>query len=162
MVKKTKDIMEPKDPDPVVDSRITEITTAYAALGDNQYDIQEMFGAPPVVEKKEPGTVQDHLAQNPHFLPSEEPVYFRFNEDMYVAEVAKYIENTYRQHYVGKSGIQSFDAIMAAGHGLGFCVADIIKYAMRFGKKDGYNRKDVLKIIHYGILLLHVMDSEQD
>ena len=39
-------------------------------------------------------------------------------------------------------------------HGEGFCIGNIIKYAQRYGKKDGYNEKDLLKIVHYAIILL--------
>ena len=35
-----------------------------------------------------------------------------------------------------------------------------MKYAQRYGKKNGYNRDDILKIIHYAIMLLHVHDSQ--
>ena len=38
-----------------------------------------------------------------------------------------------------------------------FCQANAIKYLARFGKKDGRNRKDLLKDVHYIVLL---MDSE--
>ena len=31
---------------------------------------------------------------------------------------------------------------------------------MRYGKKDGYNKKDLLKIIHYTILLWHFTQDE--
>lgn len=34
-----------------------------------------------------------------------------------------------------------------------------MKYAQRYGKKDGFNRKDILKIIHYAVMLLHVHDN---
>ena len=34
-----------------------------------------------------------------------------------------------------------------------------MKYAQRFGKKDGKNRKDLLKVIHYGIMALHNLDN---
>ena len=32
---------------------------------------------------------------------------------------------------------------------------------MRYGKKDGYNKKDLLKIIHYTILLWHFTQDEE-
>ena len=35
------------------------------------------------------------------------------------------------------------------------CQGTAIKYLMRFGKKDGKNKKDLLKAIHYIILLMH-------
>jgi len=40
-----------------------------------------------------------------------------------------------------------------------FCQANAIKYLCRYGKKDGKNRKDLLKAIHYIVLLL---DSENN
>jgi hypothetical protein len=48
---------------------------------------------------------------------------------------------------------------MDSGHGEGFCIGNIMKYAQRFGKKDGKNRKDLLKVIHYGIMALHNLDN---
>ena len=43
---------------------------------------------------------------------------------------------------------------------MGFTIGDIIKYASRYGKKDGRNRADLLKILHYSILALYVHDKE--
>ena len=41
-----------------------------------------------------------------------------------------------------------------------------MKYAQRYGKKNGYNKRDLLKVIHYGIIALHNHDimekSEND
>ena len=36
-----------------------------------------------------------------------------------------------------------------------FCQANAIKYLSRYGRKSGYNRKDLLKALHYVILLLN-------
>ena len=46
-----------------------------------------------------------------------------------------------------------------AGHGTGFCMGNIMKYAKRYGNKEGRNRKDLLKILHYGIIMLHIHDE---
>jgi hypothetical protein len=35
-----------------------------------------------------------------------------------------------------------------------------MKYAMRFGKKDGKNPKDLFKIIHYAIIAYYVMNKK--
>jgi hypothetical protein len=37
----------------------------------------------------------------------------------------------------------------------GFCQANILKYGSRYGNKDGRNTKDLMKVIHYAMLLLH-------
>lgn len=49
---------------------------------------------------------------------------------------------------------QSTEFIFDSGHGEGFCIGNIIKYAQRYGKKQGKNTDDLLKILHYAIMLL--------
>ena len=41
-----------------------------------------------------------------------------------------------------------------------FCQANAIKYLARYGKKNGKNRKDLLKAVHYVILLMSSEDEE--
>ena len=41
---------------------------------------------------------------------------------------------------------------------MGFSLGNILKYAQRYGKKNGHNRDDLLKLWHYGIIALHVHD----
>lgn len=89
---------------------------------------------------------------------SEKEIPYSYNEVEYVQEVMDYIRNTYTGHYAGK--VQALDNIYDAGHGTGFNVGSILKYAKRYGKKKGYNRDDIMKIIHYGILQLYIHDSE--
>ena len=36
-----------------------------------------------------------------------------------------------------------------------------MKYAQRYGKKDGYNRKDLLKVLHYALIELYVHDLHE-
>jgi len=38
----------------------------------------------------------------------------------------------------------------------GFCIGNIMKYAQGYGKKGGKNRRDLLKVIHCGIIALHI------
>lgn len=85
---------------------------------------------------------------------------FKYNEDRYVKELTDYIANTYKGHYVGSNNIQALDLIFAAGHGHGFCTGNILKYAPRYGKKKGFNRDDLMKTLHYALLMLHVHDTE--
>ncbi len=85
---------------------------------------------------------------------------FKYEEDRLLQEVKDYIQGTYSAHYAGADGIQAFDLVKASGHGEGFLVGNIIKYASRYGKKGGHNRKDLIKIIHYAVMLLHVHGGE--
>ena len=84
----------------------------------------------------------------------------KYNELNYLDEINKYINSTYGEHYVEEDGAQAMDLIVGCGSGEGFCRGNIIKYAARFGKKNGRNRVDILKIIHYCLFWLYVFDKE--
>ena len=81
-----------------------------------------------------------------------------FDEDKYLKEIKDAIDSTYNAHYA-QNKVQSTEFINDAGHGEGFCIGNIIKYAQRYGKKRGYNRDDLTKIIHYAIIMLHLHDN---
>ncbi len=85
---------------------------------------------------------------------------FKFNEDAILQMVQNHIIQTYHAHY-SMEKIQSTEFIVDAGHGEGFCIGNIMKYAQRYGKKDGYNRKDLQKVLHYALIALSVHDSNQ-
>ena len=86
---------------------------------------------------------------------------YKFNEKEILEEIQKYVDSTYEQHYaIGK--IQSTEFIVDNGHGLGFTIGNILKYAQRYGKKDGFNRKDLFKVIHYAIIALSIHKGENE
>ena len=84
----------------------------------------------------------------------------KYNEDKLLKEIGEYIANTYGEHYsTTKEGMQVQDMLRHLDIDKDFCQANAIKYLCRYGKKDGKNRKDLLKAIHYIVLLL---DSESN
>ena len=87
---------------------------------------------------------------------------YKFSEDKYLQELREYIDSTYQGHY-STNKFQSTEVIIARGHGTGFCMGNVDKYANRYGKKGTREdaRKDLLKVIHYALLQLHVHDSEE-
>ena len=83
---------------------------------------------------------------------------YKFNEDEVLKKLELYIDKTYDQHY-GTDKIQATEFIIDSGYGEGFCIGNIIKYAKRYGKKAGKNELDLLKIMHYTIILLGSKDE---
>ena len=83
-----------------------------------------------------------------------------FNEEKILEEIKNGIDETYSSHYA-QNKVQSTEFIADAGHGEGFCIGNIIKYAQRYGKKNGYNREDLKKIIHYAIIMLCLHDNKE-
>ena len=82
---------------------------------------------------------------------------YKYNEGELIEEFKKYIDATYGEHY-SLNKYQATEFIIDAGHGDGFCIGNVMKYAQRYGKKDGYNRKDLLKVLHYALIELYVHD----
>ena len=83
----------------------------------------------------------------------------KYNEDALLAELRDYISRTYGQHYsAGNDSIQTLDLIEACGDAEAFCRSNILKYASRYDKK-GTARRDIIKILHYALLLLHFNDK---
>ena len=81
----------------------------------------------------------------------------KYSEDEILTEISEYISNTYKGHY-SVGNVQTLDLIDSVGDAEAFCRSNVLKYASRYDRK-GSARKDIIKIIHYGMLLLHFNDK---
>lgn len=84
---------------------------------------------------------------------------YKYNEKQLLQELSAYIDATYGEHY-SQNKFQTTEFIIDNGHGVGFTAGNVIKYTQRYGKKEGRNRKDILKVLHYALIMLHVHDLE--
>lgn len=84
---------------------------------------------------------------------------WKYSEEKILKEIEDYVTGTYKGHYCGHdndySDIQTIDLMAAKGLAAHFCQANILKYGSRYGEKDGRNKRDLMKVIHYAMLLLH-------
>ena len=84
---------------------------------------------------------------------------YKYHEKEIFEDLETYISSTYNGHYTGTSheyrNVQTLDLMAAQDIASGFCQANILKYGSRYGSKDGKNKKDLMKVIHYAMLLLH-------
>ena len=87
---------------------------------------------------------------------------FKYNEDVTLKEVEEYVKSTYQSHYANDNKTQTLDLINSIGDAESFSKANAIKYLSRFGKKDGKSKFDILKAIHYCILLYHFSGLHND
>jgi len=82
--------------------------------------------------------------------------FWKYEEDLTLKEIRDYLSRTYQAHYTSKeSKTQTLDLIESIGDAEPFCRSNAIKYLSRFGKKNGKSKQDILKAIHYCILLYH-------
>ena len=114
-------------------------------LSDNDDQIAHHIGLNTEVEKQG----EEKLMAN----------YFKYHEDEILKDIEEYVSGTYRGHYTGDTheyrNVQTIDLMAARSLASGFCQSNILKYGSRYGSKDGKNKKDLLKVIHYAMLLLH-------
>ena len=94
-------------------------------------------------------------------LPAKHLIDYKYNEGELVKQIQSYIDATYDQHY-SRNKFQATEFIIDAGHGTGFNIGNMMKYTQRYGRKGDPKewRKDLMKVIHYAIMQLHVHDTE--
>ena len=86
----------------------------------------------------------------------------KYREDEILLSIVKYIEDTYNQHYsTTEDGFQVLDIFSNMNIDKDFCQANAIKYLMRYGKKQGKNQQDLIKAIHYIVLLISSEDKDK-
>ena len=89
----------------------------------------------------------------PQNTPQVNEISFKYNEGQILDELFNYIKKTYGGHY--GDNVQAQDLIISSGHAEGFYIGNIIKYASRYGKKNGHSKDDLMKVLHYAILALN-------
>tara|TARA_B100001057_G_scaffold285774_1_gene285989 strand:+ start:510 stop:788 length:279 start_codon:yes stop_codon:yes gene_type:complete len=86
----------------------------------------------------------------------------KYNEDQIMTNINNYIRSTYDEHYsVDKSGFQVQDMLRHLDIDKDFCQSNAIKYLCRYGKKNGKNKVDLYKAVHYIVLLLDSEDTKK-
>jgi len=81
---------------------------------------------------------------------------YKYKEDQIIADFHAYIDKTYGQHYMTEEqNIECFDVWLALGDPTPTFRNTAIKYLWRYGKKHGTNKQDLLKVLHYVIMMLY-------
>lgn len=84
---------------------------------------------------------------------------YKYNEMTNINKFCQYLDGTYGQHYVGNGEIQTVDFWESLGSLETTARDTAIKYLARYGKKNGRNEKDLLKAMHYIILMMYAADK---
>ena len=121
---------------------------------------KERFTEPPAMQHE--GFHEESEASKEWYEPLDKKIYpdYKFNEGNLINEFKEYVDATYNSHY-SQNGFQSTEIIVERGHGTGFCMGNIDKYSNRYGKKGNKieQRKDLVKIMHYALIQLHIHDN---
>ena len=103
------------------------------------------------------GQYQDNMDED--FYEPKRNHQYKYHEEEILKDIEEYVSRTYSGHYTGTKHqfrkVQTIDLMAARDIAAQFCQANILKYGSRYGSKDGKNQKDLMKVIHYAMLLLH-------
>lgn len=99
----------------------------------------------------------------PQEIPGVQVSSMRYGEDLFLQQALDYIKGTYGEHYANPEaqGFQLFDLWDSQGSLLTTARDTAQKYLTRFGKKKGFNKKDLFKAIHYIILMNYANRNNQ-
>ena len=122
-------------------------------MNNNQWTISCVDPQEGTIRVEKKSTMSEDIIKQSPSTP------WKYNEEEIVKELLEYIRGTYNQHYsAGDQKIQTLDLIEACGDGEAFCRSNILKYASRYDKK-GSARRDIMKILHYAVLLMNYNDK---
>ena len=86
----------------------------------------------------------------------------KYGEDKGIADLKDYVSSTYQGHYTNdNSDVQTLDLIHSVGDAESFCRSNAIKYLSRYDKK-GQAKRDILKAMHYCLLLYYFSGNTND
>ena len=80
---------------------------------------------------------------------------YKYGESQIIDDIKTYIDSTYTGHYTTDTDIQALDAWIALGDATSSFRDTAIKYLWRYGKKNGNNKQDLMKVLHYTMLMLY-------
>ena len=86
----------------------------------------------------------------------------KYGEDKGIADLKDYVSSTYQGHYTNdNSDVQTLDLIHSVGDAESFCRSNALKYLSRYDKK-GQAKRDILKAMHYCLLLYYFSGQTND
>ena len=135
--------------------------TTYAGYAGTQYDDPKYyaynFGDDPYP------TVSAYPSyKNTKPLPNLKYKSQKYGEDKGIADLKDYVSSTYQGHYTNEnSDVQTLDLIHSVGDAESFCRSNALKYLSRYDKK-GTAKRDILKAMHYCLLLYYFSGHAND
>ncbi len=86
----------------------------------------------------------------------------KYQEDKGIKDLKDYVSSTYQGHYTNdNSDVQTLDLIHSVGDAESFCRSNALKYLSRYDKK-GQAKRDILKAMHYCLLLYYFSGNTND
>lgn len=90
------------------------------------------------------------------YIKGDENISYKYAEDQIISDFKAYIDKTYSEHYkTEQQNIECFDAWIALDDATPTFRNTALKYLWRYGKKNGSNKNDLMKALHYTLMCLY-------
>ena len=87
----------------------------------------------------------------------DEMIEYKYAENQIISDFHDYIDKTYEEHYkTNMKSVECFDAWIALGNSTDTFRNTALKYLWRYGKKNGNDKADLMKALHYTLMCLYV------
>lgn len=114
-----------------------------------------------IIGKAEP--LKFDLSSDIYLFDKTDNISYKYAEDKILADLKKHLDGTYSEHYMTEDkAIECFDAWIALGDSTPTFRNTALKYLWRYGKKNGNNKKDLMKALHYIFMCLYVDHYKKD
>jgi hypothetical protein len=112
-----------------------------------------------IVNATFPNYGTSYVQETPSVLISQgmhsQNIEYKYAEDRIIYDFHTYIDKTYGQHYQTENNVQCFDAWISLDDATPTFRNTALKYLWRYGKKNGNNKDDLMKVLHYTIMCLY-------
>lgn len=103
-----------------------------------------------------PSVTEYYLNEKFDNVITDRVISYKYAEDQILADLKTYLDNTYNEHYITENNIECFDAWIALGDSTPTFRNTALKYLWRYGKKNGNNKQDLMKALHYIFMCLYI------
>ena len=125
----------------------------FSGIAGTQYDDNKYY-----VDGYDPYPTVGSLKPQPNLKYKSQ----KYGEDKGIADLKDYVSSTYQGHYTNEnSDVQTLDLIHSVGDAESFCRSNALKYLSRYDKK-GQAKRDILKAMHYCLLLYYFSGNTND
>lgn len=138
----------------VSDSDVVDVTMNVDIAAGHTFDnMSTMIGGVGAVGSS---YTSDYLYHDTDIVFSTEKNPYKYAEDRIISDFKAYIDKTYSEHYkTEQQNIECFDAWIALDDATPTFRNTALKYLWRYGKKNGSNKKDLMKALHYTLMCLY-------
>ena len=108
-------------------------------------------------------SITEYYVNEKHITSKQDKgISYKYAEDKILKDLKTYLDKTYTEHYAADNNIECFDAWIALGDSTPTFRNTALKYLWGYGKKNGNNKQDLMKALHYIFMCLYVEHYRKD